>query len=236
MLRADYPGAIKTLIAELKRMPGVGPRSAERIAIWMIQSRDARPLQIAGAIREVTEAIRPCPICGFFTSEPLCIFCSDSTRDPSQICVVEQPTEILSIERTGVFRGQYHVLGGRISPLDHIGPDELRIATLIERIKAPQSGTGALPVTADTPPAEVPRSGIGILPVTPEGSPREIILALGSDVEGEATANYLAEILRDTGVKVTRLAQGLPAGGGLEYADELTLSRALSGRTNFGRG
>jgi recombination protein RecR len=199
MLRPDYPAAIKTLISELKRMPGVGPRSAERIALWMIQSRDARILQIAGAIREVNESIRPCSCCGFFTAEALCAFCTDQARDRSQICVVEQPTEMLSIERTGVFRGLYHALGGRISPLDHIGPEDLRIDALIARIKTE--------------------------------TPAEIILALGSDVEGEATANYLAELVRELAVSVTRLAQGLPAGGGLEHADELTLSRALSGRT-----
>jgi recombination protein RecR len=202
MLRPDYPAAIKALIAELKRMPGVGPRSAERIALWMIQSRDARSLQIAGAIREVNESIRPCTRCGFFTAETLCAFCSDNARDSSQICVVEQATEMLSIERTGVFRGRYHALGGRISPLDHVGPEDLRIDALIDRIKTE--------------------------------TPAEIILALGSDVEGEATANFLAELLRELGVSVTRLAQGLPAGGGLEHADELTLSRALSGRTRFG--
>jgi len=202
MLRPDYPAAIKTLIGELKRMPGIGPRSAERIALWMTQSRDARPMQIAGAIREVAESVRPCPRCGFFTEEPLCVFCTDTGRDPSQICVVEQPTEILSIERTGVFRGRYHALGGRISPLDHVGPEDLRIDSLLDRVKTE--------------------------------SPAEVILALGSDVEGEATSNYLADLLRETAVKVTRLAQGLPAGGGLEHADELTLSRALSGRTLLG--
>lgn len=198
MKRVDYPPAIKHLVAELKRMPGIGPRSAERIALWMIQSRDARPMEIARAISDTTQAIKPCPKCGFFTTEALCEFCSDPQRDPSQLCVVEQPTDILPLERTGAFRGRYHSLGGRISPLDHVGPDDLRIASLIERAKT-------------------------------EG-PSEIILALGADVEGEATGNYIASLLRDLSVKVSRLAQGLPAGGGLDHADELTLSRALSGR------
>jgi recombination protein RecR len=197
--RAAYPAAIQGLIAELKRLPGIGPRSAERIALWMIQSRDARPLEVARAIREVNESVHPCPLCGFFTTEAACEICADTTRDAALICVVEQPTEILPLERTGVFRGRYHTLGGRISPLDHIGPDDLRIAALLERIA--------------------------------NEKPSEIILALGSDVEGEATANYLAGLLRELPVNVTRLAQGLPAGGGLEYADELTLSRAMAGRT-----
>src|SRR5260221_1696691 len=197
--RIDYPAAIKTLIAELKRMPGVGPRSAERIALWMIQSRDARATEIARAIGDATATIKPCERCGFFTVERICEICADETRDAALICVVEQTTEILPLERTGVFRGRYHSLGGRIAPLDHIGPEDFRIDALIERIKTEQ--------------------------------PAEIILAVGADVEGEATASYLAEVLRELPVKVTRLAQGLPAGGGLESADQLTLTRAMSGRT-----
>jgi recombination protein RecR len=199
MKRPAYPPAIAALIAELKRMPGIGPRSAERIALWMIQSRDARVAEISRAIDHVAATIRPCPRCGFFTAEALCEICADSTRDATLLCVVEQPTEILPLERTGAFQGRYHTLGGRISPLDHIGPEDLRIDALIERIKTE--------------------------------APAEIILALGADVEGEATANYLAQLLRELPVRVTRLAQGLPAGGGLESADELTLSRAMSGRT-----
>jgi len=201
MKRIEYPTAIKALIAELKRMPGVGPRSAERIALWMIQSRDARAATIARAIDDATQAIKPCTRCGFFTTEPLCEICSDPARDAGLICVVEQPTEILPLERTGAFRGHYHALGGRIAPLDHVGPEDLRIDALLARIKAEQ--------------------------------PTEIILAVGADVEGEATASYLADILRELPVTVTRLAQGLPAGGGLESADELTLSRAMSGRTSM---
>ena len=199
MKRVAYPAAIQALIAELKRLPGIGPRSAERIALWMLQSRDARLLEITRVIRDVHETIHACPRCGFFTTEPLCELCTDPARDPAILCVIEQPTEILPLERTGVFRGRYHALGGRIAPLDHIGPEDLRIDALLERIKTE--------------------------------APAEIILALGSDVEGEATANYLAQLLRELPVQVTRLAQGLPAGGGLEQADELTLSRAMSGRT-----
>lgn len=200
MKAVDYPAPIKELIAQLRRMPGIGPRSAERIALWMNQSRDAHPADIAAAIRLAADEVRPCAQCGFFTVATLCEICADTSRSADQLCVVEQPTDILPLERTGVFRGRYHSLGGRISPLDHVGPDDLRIGALLDRVR-------------NEPPGEV-------------------ILALGADVEGEATANYIGELLRQlpAAVKVTRIAQGLPAGGGLETADELTLSRALAGR------
>ena len=203
MKRVDYPTAIRALIGELKRMPGIGPRSAERIALWMMQSRDARPAEIARTIGDVTASVRPCVQCGFFAIENVCEICADTARDRTLLCVVEQPTDILPLERTGAFRGIYHALGGRIAPLDHIGPEDLRIDALLERIRT-------------QPPAE-------------------IILALGADVEGEATANYLVDLLREVPVTVTRLAHGLPAGGGLEHADELTLSRALSGRVRLSK-
>jgi recombination protein RecR len=196
--RVDYPQPITELVAQLRRMPGIGPRSAERIALWMNQLRDARPVEIARAIQAAAENIRPYERCGFFSTGPVCEICGDASRDDDLLCVVEQATDILPLERTGVYRGRYHALGGRIAPLDHVGPDQLRIDELLRRIDAE--------------------------------TPREVILALGADVEGEATANYLAELLRDKPVAVTRIAQGLPAGGGLESADELTLTRALSGR------
>lgn len=183
-------------------MPGIGPRSAERIALWLVQARNARPNEISEALGAVIRDVKPCAKCGFFSEGELCAICSDETRATETLCVVELATEILPLERTGVFRGRYHALGGRISPLDHIGPDDLRIAQLFERVR--------------------------------EEQPAEVILALGADVEGEATANYLAEQLREFPVNVTRIAQGLPAGGGLESADELTLSRALSGRIKLG--
>ena len=201
MKRAEYPAALIALISELKRMPGIGPRSAERIALWMIQSRDARPSEIARSIVAAAEQVRPCTRCGFFSTDALCRICADDTRDRTLLCVVEQATDILPLERTGAFRGIYHCLGGRISPLDHIGPGELKIAALIDRLKTER--------------------------------PAEVILALGSDVEGEATANYLLGLLREISIHVTRLAQGLPAGGGLEHADELTLQRAISGRVKM---
>jgi recombination protein RecR len=196
-----YPAPIQALIAELKRMPGIGPRSAERIALWMVQSKDARPREIAAAIEVTAMEIHPCPKCGFFTSETLCEFCADPHRDSALLCVVEHATDILPLERTGGFRGRYHALGGRLSPLDHIGPNDLRIAELLARVE--------------------------------EEKPSEVILALGADVEGEATASYIAGLLREAGVSISRLAQGLPAGAGLEHADELTISRALAGRLKF---
>ena len=198
MKRVEYPAPIGELIAQLRRMPGIGPRSAERIALWMNQSRDARPAEIARAIDAAAEGVRPCERCGFFATGPVCEICADTSRNTGLLCVVEQATDILPLERTGVYRGRYHALGGRIAPLDHVGPDQLRIGELLTRIDAAQ--------------------------------PVEVILALGADVEGEATANYLRELLIEKPVTVTRIAQGLPAGGGLESADELTLSRALSGR------
>ena len=199
MKATHYPLPIRVLVGELKRLPGIGPRSAERIALWMVQSRDARSADIAASIAAVSQHIKPCKCCGFFTEAELCEFCMDTGRDKTLLCVVEQPTDMLPLERTGRFRGRYHALGGRISPLEHIGPEHLRIAELIARIR--------------------------------EDQPQEIILALGADVEGEATANYIASLLKEFSISITRLAQGLPAGGGLEHADELTLSRAISGRT-----
>jgi len=199
--RVDYPSAIRDLVGQLKRLPGIGPRSAERIALWLVQSRDAHPKEIARTLLDTAESIRPCAKCGFFSTAEICEICADDSRSADLICVVEQATDILPLERTGAFRGKYHALGGRISPLDHVGPGELRIGLLLDRVKVE--------------------------------SPSEVILALGADVEGEATSNYIADLLREFPVAVTRIAQGISAGGGLESADELTLSRALSGRTKI---
>jgi len=182
-------------------MPGIGPRSAERIALWIIQARGDHPEQIARAISETRAAIHPCKLCGYFTTAETCDICADSARSTDLLCVVEQPTDILPLERTGAFRGRYHSLGGRISPLDHIGPEDLRIKELLDRIEKEKFS--------------------------------EIIFALAADVEGEATTNYLVDLLRNKSVTLTRIAHGLPAGGGLESADELTLYQALSGRTRL---
>ena len=182
-------------------MPGVGPRSAERIALWMVQAKGNQPEDIAGAITASRQSVRSCARCGFFAMEAICVICSDTSRGVDQLCVVEQATDILPLEKTGAFRGRYHALGGRISPLDHVGPDDLRIKELLARIE--------------------------------EEKFREIILALAADVEGEATTNYLAELLKPFPMTITRIAHGLPAGGGLESADELTLYQALAGRTEL---
>ncbi len=199
MTRADFPEPVKALIGELKRLPGIGPRSAERIAVWLLQSPKADPSALAGVPQTARETVRACPVCGFFATDAGCGICDDPSRDDRMLCVVEQATDILPLERSGSFRGRYHCLGGKLSPLDRISPEDLRIPSLLRRI--------------ESAPAEI-----------------EIVLALGSDVEGEATANYLAEILRGANRRLTRIAQGLPAGGGLEHADELTLMRAMQGR------
>ena len=199
MKRADFPEPVKALVAELKRLPGIGPRSAERIAVWLLQSPKANPAPLAEVLLVAKDAVRPCPLCGFFATEAGCEVCDDPARDDSILCVVEQATDVLPLERSGAFRGRYHCLGGKLSPLDRVSPEDLRIPPLIRRIEAAVE--------------EI-----------------EVILALGCDVEGEATANYLAELLRGRNCRLTRIAQGLPAGGGLEHADELTLLRAMQGR------
>jgi recombination protein RecR len=199
--KTEYPSAIGDLIAQLRQMPGVGPRSAERIALWIVQARGDQPENISRAIAAARQTVRPCPRCGFFTMNELCAICSDTSRSTELLCVVEQPTDILPLEKTSAFRGRYHSLGGRISPLDHVGPDDLRIKELLARVESEKFS--------------------------------EIILALAADVEGEATTNYLVELLKPFPVSLTRIAHGLPAGGGLESADELTLYQALSGRTKL---
>lgn len=199
MKAADFPEPVKDLITQLKRLPGIGPRSAERVAVWLLQSPKADPDMLAAALRTAKETIRPCPACGFFATDQGCALCDDPKRDDHMLCVVEQATDVLPLERSGSFRGRYHCLGGKLSPLDRISPEDLRIPELLRRV--------------DAATEEI-----------------EVILALGSDVEGEATANYLADLLRGKNLRLTRIAQGLPAGGGLEHADGLTLMRAMQGR------
>jgi len=192
------PEPIAALIGALSQLPGIGPRSAERIALHLVQTESAAVKQLAETILRARERVRFCEICGSLTEESPCAICSDPRRDAALICVVERPVDILSLEKSGTFRGHYHVLGGRISPLDGVEPDDLRISELEKRLA--------------------------------QGRIKEIILALGTDVEGDATGYYLAKRLAREGLKITRLAHGLPAGSGLEFADELTLSRALEGR------
>jgi recombination protein RecR len=199
--KVDYPGPIRELVQQLRRMPGIGPRSAERIALWMVQTPDARAKDIAEAISQTAARIRPCQQCGFFAEHDLCDICTDPGRDRNALCVVERATDIIFLERTGAFSGLYHALGGKLSPLDRIGPEDLKLDGLLERVRRDR--------------------------------PEEVILALGADVEGEATASYVADLLCREGGRVSRLAQGMPAGSGIENADDLTIARAFRGRTAF---
>lgn len=194
----DYPGPFRQLTRELRRLPGIGPRSAERMALWLVSNPDAHPEGLANVLSVAAKSLAPCRTCGFLAAAETCEICLDPARSGREICVVEKATDILPIEKTGLFKGRYHALGGRLAPLDHVGPEQLRIDSLIERAQAEK--------------------------------PSEIILALSADVEGEATTSYLAQMLGPLGIPLTRIAHGLPAGGGLEFADALTLQRALSGR------
>lgn len=200
MAQVDYPEPVKALVYHLKQLPGIGPKSAERIAVWMMLRGKDSTGPFSDAVREAGISVVECRVCGFFsTEEKGCAICDGLHRDDHSLCVVENPTDILPLERSGAYRGHYHSLRGKLSPLDDIGPEDLRIGELVSRLRA--------------------------------GNFTEVILALGSDVEGEATGNYLVEVLSEFGsVKVSRLAQGLPAGGGLDSADELTLMRAMQGR------
>src|SRR3954462_7928541 len=194
-----YEGAVQDLIDELGRLPGVGPKSAQRIAFPALAADPADVRRLVGALTEVKDKVRFCRICGNVRGQDECRVCRDPRRDLSVICVVEEPKDVAAIEKTREFRGRYHVLGGAISPIDGIGPDQLRIAPLLTRIAEP-----------------------GV---------REVILATDPNLEGEATATYLSRLLRTfPGLSVPRLASGLPVGGDLEYADEVTLGRAFSGR------
>jgi recombination protein RecR len=192
------PDSITQLIAALAKLPGVGPRSAERIALHLVQTDSAVVKQLADVILLAREKIQFCTTCGALTEKSPCSICDDSRRDGSLVCVVERAVDILSIEKSGTFRGKFHVLGGKISPLDGVEPDDLKISELEKRLR--------------------------------DGPIKEIIIALGTDVEGDATSNYLAKRLARSGLKISRIGFGLPAGSGLEFADELTLSRALEGR------
>jgi len=193
-----YEGIVQDLIDELGRLPGVGPKSAQRIAFYLLQADPTDVRRLAQVLVEVKEKVRFCSICGNVTEEEICRICRDPRRDPTSICVVEESKDVVAIERTREFRGRYHVLGGAISPIEGIGPDQLRIRELLTRLA--------------------------------DGAVTEVILATDPNLEGEATATYLTRTLRPMGLRVTRLASGLPVGGDLEYADEVTLGRAFEGR------
>jgi len=192
------PEPVVSLISALNQLPGIGPRSAERIALHLVQTDSAVVKQLAETMLQAREKIRFCTTCGALTEKSPCSICTDARRVSSLICVVERAVDILSVERSGTYRGKFHVLGGIISPLDGVEPDDLSIGALEKRLTQE--------------------------PI------KEIVIALGTDVEGDATSFYLAKRLARKGLKISRIAYGLPAGSGLEFADELTLSRALEGR------
>ena len=194
----SLPEPVSALVAALGRLPGIGPRSAERLALYLVQSEAGQVKQLAQALLDAREKIQLCDTCGALTESQPCALCTDDRRDATILCVVETAVDVINVDKSGAFNGRFHVLGGKISPLNGVEPEDLRIAELDQRVE--QGGVG------------------------------EIIIALGTDVEGDATSNYLAQRLTEKGAKVTRIAHGLPAGSGLEFADELTLSHALEGR------
>jgi recombination protein RecR len=193
-----YEGAVQDLIDELGRLPGIGPKSAQRIAFHLLAAESVDVDRLAAVLRRVKAEVKFCRICGNVTDSDECRICRDTRRDGTVICVVEEPKDVIAVERTREFRGRYHVLGGAISPIDGIGPDDLRVRELLHRLS--------------------------------DGTVTELILATDPNLEGEATATYLARLIKPMGVTVSRLASGLPVGGDLEYADEVTLGRAFSGR------
>lgn len=195
-----YAPPVQRLITELSRLPGIGGRTAQRLTFHLLRASDEEALALAEAIKEVKARIRRCEICFNLADGPICRICADERRDPESICVVEEPSDVISIERTQEFRGRYHVLGGALSPIDGVDPEDLKLAELYERVS--------------------------------NGSVREVVIATNPTTTGEATALHIAGVLRERApaVRVTRLASGLPVGADLEYADELTLGRALAGR------
>jgi recombination protein RecR len=193
-----YEGAVQDLIDELGRLPGVGPKSAQRIAFHLLAAESADVERLAATLMRVKNEVKFCSVCGNVAQADVCRICSDARRDPTVLCVVEEPKDVVAVERTREFRGRYHVLGGAISPIDGVGPDDLRIRELLTRLR--------------------------------DGTVKELIIATDPNLEGEATATYLARLIGPMGLAVSRLASGLPVGGDLEYADEVTLGRAFSGR------
>jgi recombination protein RecR len=193
-----YEGPVQDLIDELGRLPGVGPKSAQRIAFHLLAADPADVKRLAHVLTEVKDKVRFCKVCGNVAEAEECRICRDPRRDAAVICVVEEPKDVVAIERTREFKGRYHVLGGAISPIEGVGPDDLRIRELMQRLA--------------------------------DGEITELILATDPNLEGEATATYLARLVKPMGLRVTRLASGLPVGGDLEYADEVTLGRAFEGR------
>jgi recombination protein RecR len=199
---AYYPEPVARLIDALQRLPGIGPKTAQRLTFYLLKRPADEVRELGDALQAMKEKITYCRVCFNVTDEDPCRICSDPRRDPDVICVVEEPNDLLAMERTGEFRGRYHVLLGALSPLDGIGPDDLKIRELLARLDGKETS--------------------------------EVILATNPNVEGEATALYLAKLLRPVAVRITRIARGLPVGGDLEYADQVTLSKALEGRREIG--
>lgn len=193
-----YEGIVQELIDELGRLPGIGPKSAQRLAFHILQAEETDVRRLAAILQEVKDKVRFCDECGNVSEEDTCRICRDPRRDASLLCIVEEPKDVVAIERTREFRGKYHVLGGAINPIDGVGPDDLRIKELLPRLA--------------------------------DGTVVEVIIATDPNLEGEATATYLSRLLGPMGLTVSRLASGLPVGGDLEYADEVTLGRAFAGR------
>lgn len=198
---AYYAPAIARLLEELERLPGIGPKSAQRLAFHILRGDDEAASRLSESILEVKRTIHFCSRCFNFAEDDLCDICADPQRDQTVICAVEEPRDVVAIERTGEFRGTYHVLGGTLSPIDNIGPDQLRIRELITRLE--------------------------------DGTVTEVVVATNPNVEGETTALYLARLIKPLGIRVTRIASGLPVGGDLEYADEVTLGRAMQARRDM---
>ena len=200
----EYPAPIQRLISQFKALPGIGPRSAERIVLWMLATGRSQISPLSIGLTALETQVQACDECGFYSQmETPCLLCSNDSRHIGVICVVEHASDVIRLERSGAFHGLYHVLGGKLSPLDNVTPEDLRIDSLLQRVSQ--------------------------MPAT------EVILALSSDVEGEATSNYLTDLMSHrTGLRITRLAQGMPAGGNLDHVDEMTLHRALQGRREVG--
>jgi recombination protein RecR len=197
----DFAAPIERLITELKRLPGIGQKTAQRLAFHILRTPPEEAAALAAAIRDAKEKIRFCSVCNNITDADPCLYCSSATRNRKTICVIEEPHNILSVEKTRQFSGLYHVLGGALSPLQGVGPDQLKIKSLIERLKS--------------------------------GEVEEIILATSPTAEGEATAVYISKLVKPLGVRVTRIAMGIPVGSDLEYADEITMLKALEGRRDL---
>lgn len=197
----EYPAPVARLIDELRKLPGIGPKSAQRIAFHLLRGSKEDAARLSAAVGELLDHVRACAVCNAVTDQEVCATCSDPTRNDHIICVVEEPHEVHAIEKTGDFRGRYHVLHGALSPLQGVGPDELKIQGLLDRVR---------------------RGGI-----------EEVILATSPTVEGEATAVYLSRLLKPLGLKVSRIAMGLPVGADLEWADEVTMAKALEGRREY---